>query len=403
MLAPDSLVTDLIFRSDVELEPEALLDALGGEEAVAKLKILDPDMQDPRLEMELSPSMPFRRRGERRLLIIDDSFAPMRKDPRTESVVPVDLRDAKDHLISLCETLPIRCGRLFALGSWGDAVLIARSGRDLRGISLISWAIDPLTDLEGRRRASPLTQSEFEEKLLSFDKRLDELDEKEILASIGPAKFERRDELLILDVLEDDGTWDLKKSLEMEQSIAAVDRFSMLPGARSAPRKKEDQATSKAAGPDTAEAKAPSAPEPASPPPEKPSGPAIRVAEIEGSVVFIFPPERWDLDIAAALGKRDWDAIFAQSDEIAGKLKDNVYEHGAEFVAPVEFLSEVFVDGKPLSKADFEKNATRVGDAQTLEVHFPRFGAVQLFARDDGSRFVTSSKGNAEQILALLP
>ena len=36
--------------------------------------------------MELSPSMPFRRRGERRLMVIDDSVAPMRPiRPRTRS------------------------------------------------------------------------------------------------------------------------------------------------------------------------------------------------------------------------------------------------------------------------------------------------------------------------------
>ena len=44
----------------------ALVAALGGPEVATNRKILDPDMQDPRFEMELSPSFPFRRRGERR-------------------------------------------------------------------------------------------------------------------------------------------------------------------------------------------------------------------------------------------------------------------------------------------------------------------------------------------------
>jgi hypothetical protein len=81
MLALDSLVTDLIFRGDVPLEQATLLDALGGPEVAKQKKLLDPDMLDPRVEMELSPSIPFRRRNERRLMIIDDSSrcAPTRR------------------------------------------------------------------------------------------------------------------------------------------------------------------------------------------------------------------------------------------------------------------------------------------------------------------------------------
>jgi hypothetical protein len=78
VLQLDSLVADLIFQADAEIDPEKLVEALGGRELAATRKILDPDLQDPRFEMELSPSMPFRRRGERRLMIIDDSVAPMR-------------------------------------------------------------------------------------------------------------------------------------------------------------------------------------------------------------------------------------------------------------------------------------------------------------------------------------
>src|SRR5687768_9792897 len=123
-LALDSLVTDLIFEARANLDQKVLLDALGGPEAAKEKKLLDPDMLDPRVEMELSPSMPFRRRGERRLMVIDDSVAPMRADPRTDPVVPVDLRPWKEALITMCQKLPVRLGRIFALGSWGDAVLV---------------------------------------------------------------------------------------------------------------------------------------------------------------------------------------------------------------------------------------------------------------------------------------
>ena len=98
MLALDSLVTDLMVRGDAQLDQQQLIDALGGPEVAKQRKLLDPDMLDPRMEMELSPSIPFRRRNERRLMIIDDS-APLRADPQ-EPVVPVDLRPAEEALIA---------------------------------------------------------------------------------------------------------------------------------------------------------------------------------------------------------------------------------------------------------------------------------------------------------------
>src|SRR5690606_20518282 len=105
-------------------------------------------------------------------------------------------RTEKERLIRVCQSAPVRLGRINALGSWGDAVLVARSARDLRGICLIPWALDPTMDVSGKRRASRLSQAEFEEKLLAFDKRLEELDEQEILAGMGPVNFERRGDLL---------------------------------------------------------------------------------------------------------------------------------------------------------------------------------------------------------------
>src|SRR5262249_11904487 len=111
-LAVDSLVTDLIFKANAQVEQETLLDALGGLAKNPDITQLDVDGLDPRMEMELSPSMPFRRRGERRLLIIDGSVAPMRQSP-DDPIVAVDLRAAKDQLVTMCEKLPIRLGRLF--------------------------------------------------------------------------------------------------------------------------------------------------------------------------------------------------------------------------------------------------------------------------------------------------
>lgn len=397
MLALDSLVTDLIFEARGDLDQQSLIgalsDAFGGEEGLKQKKILDPDRLDPRLEMELSPSMPFRRQGERRLMVIDDSVAPMRADPRTDPVVPVDLRAAKESLIGLCAALPVRVGRLFALGSWGDAVLVARSARDLRGVSLIAWALDPVLDVDGKPAATgQLSKQQFEAKILAFEKRLDELDEQEILAGLSGVSFERRGDLLVVDVLEADGTWDQRKSLLMENQLAAIERFSLIPGAP-ATRKVEEPAP----------ARREPTPKAAEPAPEPPKGPPLEVKDLAGTVLLVFPPERFDLDIAAALGKRDWDAIVRRTDQIPGATRDRIQRDGAAWVAPLEFLSEVFVEGKPLSKPAFEQAARALdGGVRALDVHFPRFGPAVLLEVPGRGRFVTSAVAEAPQVAALL-
>ncbi|MBP8809186.1 MAG: hypothetical protein KBG48_21500 [Kofleriaceae bacterium] len=396
MLALDSLVTDLIFRGDVPLEQAALLDALGGPEVAKQKKLLDPDMLDPRVEMELSPSIPFRRRGERRLMIIDDS-QPLRADPQ-DPIVPVDLRPAKAALLALCQAVPVRLGRLFALGAWGDAVLIARTPRDLRAICLVSWVLDQTVDVDGRRRASPLARAEFEAKIMAYDKRLDELDDDAILACLPPdANLERHGDLLVVDVLEADGTWDQRRSLELEASLAALDQFSTLPGA---PRPK---AAPLAPPPPTPAAPPPAAAAPAPTVAEPAAGPPLTVAEVAGAVVLVFPAERFDLDVAAALGKRDWDHVVRSSDKLSGAVRDRLHAKGADWVAPLEFLSEVFLDGKPLSRPAFEAGARAVdGGVRALDVHFPRFGPVVLLDVPGRGRFVTSVTGHDAEVAALV-
>jgi hypothetical protein len=408
MLAIDSPVLDLIFNANADLKPEELIDALGGDDVVRERKILDPDMQDPRFELELSPSMPFRRQSERRLMVIDDSLAPMRKDPRADAIVPIDLRPEKERLIAVCEAVPVRMGRLNALGSWGDAVLVARDARDLRGICLIPWALDPTVDVSGKRRASRLSQAEFEEKLLAFDKRLEELDEQEILANLGPVNFERRGDLLIVDVLEEDGTWDLRKSMAMEAALAQMDRFSLIPGAPASRRQPAEPVPVGGNGARPAASK-PAEPAPAAPPPEpEPPAPVVslpplRAAEIGQQLVLIFPRERFDLDVAAAIGKRDWGSVLLPQDGLGGQERDRVYRDGAGFVAPLEFLSEVFLEGKPLTRPDLDRLAQPVGDgARALEVHCPRFGPALLLDIAGRGRFITSERAAPEAVLALL-
>src|SRR5688572_15961536 len=242
----DSLVTDLMFQASAAIDQKTLIDGLGGQEALETKQLLDVDRLDPRAEMELSPSMPFRKRGERRLMILDDQLVTPREDPQSDPLIKADLREAKETLIKACAALPIRLGRLFVLGSWGDAVLVARSARDLRGIALLPWALDSQVDVDGKRRQTPLSQKEFETKILAYEKRLDELDENQIIQGLSGVSFERRGELLVVDVLEADGTWDQRKSMLLEAQLAAVERFSMLPGAPATPAPKPNGDPAKA-------------------------------------------------------------------------------------------------------------------------------------------------------------
>jgi hypothetical protein len=385
----DSLVTDLIFQSTAAIDQKTLIDGLGGQDALEGKQMLDVDRLDPRAEMELSPSMPFRRRGERRLMIIDDQAITPRADPQTDSMIRSDIRPAKEALVAVCQHLPVRLGRLFALGSWGDAVLVARSVRDLRAICLVPWALDPQVDIDGKRRQTPLSQKEFEAKIMAYEKRLEELDDQQIIASLSGVSFERRGDLVVVDVLEPDGTWDQRKSMMMETQLAAVDRFSLIPGAPAQARASERPTKSMRPKTEGGPAK-PEPPSPSPPPPPEPKGPPLTTSEVDGKIVLVFPAERFDLDVAAALGKRDWDQVVRRSDNLPGAMRDRIHRDGASWIAPLEFLSEVFLDGKPLTKAEFEKAATTTNGVRSMDVHFPRFGPVTLLEIAGKGRFVTS-------------
>src|SRR5262249_2465174 len=153
----------------------------------------------------------------------------------------------------------------------------------------------------------------------------------------------------------------------MEQQLAAVDRFSLIPGAPAAPKPNEKK-------PEPAKKPEPPKPEPK----PEPKGPPLSAREVDGAVVLVFPAERFDLDIAAALGKGDWDQVVRSSDNLSGAMRDKIHRDGALWIAPLEFLSEVFVDGKPLTKQQFERDSAKTDEIKSLDVHFPRFGPVIL-------------------------
>ena len=126
------------------------------------------------------------------------------------------------------------------------------------------------------------------------------------------------------------------------------------------------------------------------------------VTELDNGVVLVFPQERFSLDVAAALGKHDWDNVVRRSDNLSGAQRDKMQRDGANWIAPLEFLSEVFVDGKPLSKPQFEKDSQPLDGVKSLVVHFPRFGEVVLFEVPGKGRFVTSLTSGAERAVALV-
>jgi hypothetical protein len=404
MLSLDSLVYDLIFTAGANPAPESLVEALGGEDELAKLQVLVPDMEDPNFEMQVSPTRPFRRRGEHRVMLVDDSVAPMREDPRATPIVPLDLRPAKEKLIAICEALgEIRLGRIFALGSWGDAVLLARSAVDLRALALLPWVLDPSSDVRGRRVAGQLQQAQFEEKILAYDKRIAEMDEDMVLSQLSDATVSRREEFLVVDVLEDDGTWDLRRSQLLEHELAAVEKFSLIPGAPSSAAPEEP-----AAGHESEEADQPpeeSPEEPLEAEPAADSGtelPPLSSALVSDRVVVVFPEGRFNLEVAAALGKNDWSSVIRADDQLDGATCDVIYGQGAGFVAPLEYLSEVFVDGKPLSRPDFEAHARSIEGAKVADVHCPRFGPALLLDVEGAGRFISSERDLAQGLVELL-
>ena len=383
MLEPHHLVLDLIFSAKAEMDSETFVSAFGGEDALKTYTILDPDTQDPRLEMELSPSYPFRKQHERRLLVIDNDFGALKQN-ENELLVSKDLRTKKKQLLDLCKALPLRFARLFSLGTWGDAVWISKNAKDFRGIALMSWALDPQTDVDGKKRETPLNQNEFETKLQAYEKRIDELDEKAILGNCGPASITRDGEHIVIDVLDNDGHWNLGDSSRLEQSMAALESFSMIAGAPSSgkPSSKEESKTTP-----------PSSKEKSNPPLEsKQNLTPIEFKEIDGNVLLVIPESRFDLDFAAKLGKKDWETVLGYLPSISGVQKDLVYRQGLDFLTAIDFFSEVILDGVPLDKKSFlEKANEHSSGIKTMQVRFPRYGEVQLLQNSKNQKWITSN------------
>ena len=114
--------------------------------------------------------------------------------------------------------------------------------------------------------------------------------------------------------------------------------------------------------------------------------------------MLVFPAERFDLDVAAALGKRDWDQVVRSSDNLSGAMRDKIHRDGASWIAPLEFLSEVFVDGKPLTKQQFETDARSRRRRARRSTSTSRASATSMLLEIAGKgRFVTSLTERAER------
>jgi hypothetical protein len=394
MFPVDCLVFDVIIPASARPTPEQVQDGLGGAEATEARAIIDVDLDLPQLEQELSPTLPLRRRGDRRILIADEATAPLRPN-RTSPIVARDLRPERERLVRFVEKTGSRIGRMSSFGTWGDAVVVTRSPRDLRAVALLSWVLDPTVDLEGRRRASQLSQREFDMKLGAYDKRLDELDDQTILARVPPGTIEIRGTkdapIYVLSALSDrDGSWDIRKSYELEKKLGAAELFSRIPGARQSPL----------APAEPAPAPVPAA-EPEPPPPPKPQGPPITAAAHGDRVILKIPGDRLDSETVTALGRRAVEAL-APGDAVDRRERERMEQAGAGFVAPLAFLSEVFLEGKPLDRKRFAEGAVEVAPGvKAFEAHLPRYGGVWVL-EVEGKRWVTSEIGKTEAVLGTI-
>ncbi len=303
-------------------------------------------------------------------MIIDDTVVTPRAGPGGRSgghdrPAPreggADRRSARS-----CRSGSAGCSRS---ARWGDAVLVARDGARparrsacCRGRSTRrSTSTASAARRRCRRRSSRPSCSRSRSGSRSSTS-------EQILARLSGVSFERRGELVIVDVLEADGTWDQRKSMLMETQLGAVGQLLDDPGRAvdgRSHRARERLPAAKVPAPPAATAPAaaePAAkPEPPSPRPHRPSrsrrarrSPSRRSTARSCSCsrpsasTSTSPPRS-----ASATGT----ASSAAPTTCPGAMRDRMHRDGASWIAPLEFLSEVFVDGKPLTKPQFEKDA----------------------------------------------
>ena len=128
----------------------------------------------------------------------------------------------------------------------------------------------------------------------------------------------------------------------------------------------------------------------------------LKTATLADEFLIVYSENQFDLDLAAAFGKKDWDTVLRTVGGISGQDRDKVYGKGAHFLAPLEFLSEVFIDGTPLSKPYFEEHCEGHDAGRSLQIHYPRFGPALLLELADKRRFVCSILNQPEATFKLV-
>jgi hypothetical protein len=111
-------------------------------------------------------------------------------------------------------------------------------------------------------------------------------------------------------------------------------------------------------------------------------------------------PREWVLTITGPTGDDEGPSAMNCGDGVCGWVEQALLLCGAStpkvthqrcrFRGATECLSEVVVDGKPLTKQEFDRDAQTAEGVKSLDVHFPRFGAVKLLELANKRRFVTS-------------
>lgn len=123
----------------------------------------------------------------------------------------------------------------------------------------------------------------------------------------------------------------------------------------------------------------------------------LRFAEDEIGVTVTLPVELSETEILRSfqIPRVDGNA----PDALPAAVRNKLQGRAIDFAVPVEFLSEVFLDAQPLSRAKFEERAqaTELGGVavHTLEVHAPRLGPGTLVRLQGRNVFVSRHGGAA--------
>lgn len=148
----------------------------------------------------------------------------------------------------------------------------------------------------------------------------------------------------------------------------------------------------------------------APPPPKKVEEPpkeapkvAIRAAELSGKPVLIIPKERFGLSVFEGIAKGRPEALH-KIDQIPSRVQEEIARKRVHFLAQLPSLSELFIDGRPLTKDAAQKLQEPVSGSEhlTFIAHMPRFGRVRVIGNEGDWWFFSDPEVEAADLRALL-